>query len=84
MQPADLPTDTEAEFGDTLDIDGNLAIIGMANEDMGGAAYIFDTAGTQLHKLIPPIDPETENAGPGLWPLGGDQRERRDRRRNAG
>src|SRR5262249_15299154 len=61
LQPADLPTDTEAEFGDALDIDGNLAIIGMANEDMGGAAYIFDTAGTQLLKLTPPTDPVTMN-----------------------
>jgi hypothetical protein len=66
LQPADLPTDTEAEFGDTLDIDGNLAIIGMANEDLGGAAYIFDTAGTQLHKLMPPVDPETEAPVPGF------------------
>lgn len=66
LQPVDLPTDTEAEFGDALDIDGNLAIVGMANEDLGGAAYIFDTTGAQLHKLTPPIDPVTMNPVPGF------------------
>lgn len=47
-----------AAFGESLAIDGNLAIVGAPHDDentsFGGSAYVFDlTSNTQLHKLYP-------------------------------
>jgi outer membrane protein assembly factor BamB len=43
------------DFGESVAIDGNLAVVGAENQnDEDGAAYVFDvTTGAQLHKLVP-------------------------------
>ena len=48
----------EDSFGTSIDVDGDLLVVGARFEDFGapnsGAAYIFDlTTGTELHKLVP-------------------------------
>ena len=57
LKPADLPG--FAEFGNSLAMDGERAIVGIDLTGRGGAAYIFDSNGNQLHKLTPPIDSMT-------------------------
>ena len=49
------------EFGNSMGFDGNHIIAGIDRAGLGGAAYIFEADGTQLHKLEPPIDPMTMN-----------------------
>lgn len=49
-----IPGDNEAEdaFGQSVDMSGNLLLIGAPGSDDSGAAYVFDaTSGTQLAKL---------------------------------
>ena len=48
------------EFGNSLGFDGTNIIAGIDRAGIGGAAYIFDTAGNQIRKLEPPIDPGTQ------------------------
>ncbi len=59
IQPEGLPS--FAEFGASLDLDGVRAIIGYDLTGRGGGAFIYDTNGTLLHSLLPPIDPVTLN-----------------------
>ena len=48
------------EFGNALGLDGDRIIVGIENGGLGGAAFIFDTSGNELHKLEPPLDPTTQ------------------------
>ena len=58
ISPVDLlPGD---EFGNSLGVDGDRLIAGIENGGFGGAAYIYDTDGTLIHKLEPPNDPVTD------------------------
>lgn len=52
IRPADLSPN--AEFGTTIDMDGNRVIASVDNFGLGGAAYIYDTAGVLQHKLTLP------------------------------
>ena len=62
-----LPNDSIPgdEFGFSVDIDGNYAIVGApSNPRERGAAYVFDVnTGRQLHKLIPPIRDDNDDFG---------------------
>jgi WD40 repeat protein len=56
-----LPTDTTVNFGGTVEIAGNLAIIGDTNVNGSGAAYLFNLqTGQQLTKFV---SPNPSNAG---------------------
>ncbi|HMO87300.1 MAG TPA: hypothetical protein PKC18_20505, partial [Lacipirellulaceae bacterium] len=59
FQPTDLPS--FAEFGTVLDLDGDMAIIGLDRLGLGGAAYVYDTEGNLIRKFTPPINPNTGN-----------------------
>jgi len=54
-----LPTDgvATAFFGGSVGVSGSTVIVGAANDDdlgfFSGSAYLFDTAGVQLDKLLP-------------------------------
>ena len=44
----------EQQFGETVDISGNLAIV---SDGISNSGYLFDvTTGTQLHKFVPPTE----------------------------
>jgi len=62
-----LPSDAEAEdqFGFSVAIDGNLAVIGARLDDNGsGSAYVFDvTTGQQLFKLLASDGMTSDNFG---------------------
>jgi hypothetical protein len=57
FQPNDLPS--AAEFGSSIDLDGDLAIIGIDRTGRGGAAYVYNTASQLVRKFTPPTDPVT-------------------------
>ena len=54
LRAADAAADVHSQFGDSVGVDGELAIVGVPEDGPVGSAYIFDVnTGQQLRKLTP-------------------------------